>query len=419
MHPDASKRAQGGALARLVCLLIMTVQGVVVNKFQLTLALLTMAVGSFALSLTFFLGDGARIYLWRDMEQLMGDWITASPAADHEGRILKIRPSADFTPDDLAFVQRRLEKARLVEPFYQGFAQVAYGDASREMPVDGVTPALSREPLFVPIKGSGFSEAGHELWVWECLLTESAAKALAVNLGEDPSIHINGRPFHVRGVTPDPPGADGFFRPRITVTYSCARALWLPPSSIGQILVAWRGLDSMDRTTAGIRAALDQFRGADTYFLSSSQFKIQKSRSIVANFMMYGQVQGFFCIAIAFIGVMNVMLTNTARRSNELAVRLSMGARHHELLTVVLLESSLLGLLGAAIGVALAATLAPEAGRLLQSKINGVNELCPYYSLKGVLYPVFVCGLAGLIAGVIPALNVRRLDVLASLRNSN
>ena len=57
------------------------------------------------------------------------------------------------------------------------------------------------------------------------------------------------------------------------------------------------------------------------------------------------------------------------------------------------------------------------AGRLLQSKINGVNELLPYYGAKGLVYPLLVCGLAGLIAGVIPALNVRRLDVLASLRN--
>jgi putative ABC transport system permease protein len=116
---------------------------------------------------------------------------------------------------------------------------------------------------------------------------------------------------------------------------------------------------------------------------------------------------------------MNVMLTNTARRSNEFAVRLSMGARHYQLLAMVLLESSLLGVVGALIGVALSASLAPYAGRLLQSKINGVNQLLPYYGPKGIVYPVLVCGLAGLIAGVMPALNVRRLDVLASLRNNS
>jgi putative ABC transport system permease protein len=316
-------------------------------------------------------------------------------------------------------VKDRLKSARLVEPFYQASVPVTYRDTSRAMSIDGVTVGLSREPLFVPIQGRGFSEAGHEIRVWECLLTESAVKSLGVKIGDDPTILIDGRPFHVRGVTPDPPGADDLFRPRIVVPYSCARALWLPPDSVGEILAAWRDLDSMDTVTGELREALDMCRGVDTYFLSSSQFKIQKSRSIVANFMIYGQVQAFFCIAIAFVGVMNVMLTNTARRSNEFAVRLSMGARHYQLLTMVLLESSLLGVAGALMGVAWSASLAPYAGRMLQSKINGVNQLLPYYGPKGVIYPVLVCGLAGLIAGVMPALNVRKLDVLASLRNSN
>jgi putative ABC transport system permease protein len=420
MHPEArAAKPEGGLAARLLCLLIMTGQGIWINKIQLFLTLLTMAVGSFALSLTFFLGDGARIYLWQDMEQLMGSWVIASPATHYDSYILKTRINADFTPEDLQFVKEQSKSARFIEPFYQGSVPVSYRNVSRVMAIDGVTIDLSREPLFVPTKGHGFSEAGYKILVWECLLTESAVKALGIEIADNPTILIDGRPFHVLGVTPDPPGADDIFRPRITVPYSCARALWLPSDSIGEILVAWRGLDTMDEVTGELRAALEMCRGVDTYFLSSSQFKIQKSRSIVANFMMYGQVQAFFCIAIAFVGVMNVMLTNTARRSNEFAVRLSMGARHYQLLAMVLLESSLLGVVGALIGVALSASMAPFAGRLLQSKINGVSALLPYYGLKGVIYPVLVCGLAGLIAGVMPALNVRRLDVLASLRNNN
>jgi hypothetical protein len=420
MHPEArAPKAQGGWLARLLCLLIMTGQGIWLNKFQLLLTLLTMAVGSFALSLTFFLGDGARIYLWRDMEQLMGSWIVASPAAHYDSDLLKTRLNADFTPQDLQFVKERLRTARLVEPLYQATSKVTYNSVTRPMAIDGVTAELSREPLFVPVQGRGFSEAGHDVLVWECLLTESAVKALALQIADNPTILVDGRPFHVLGVTPDPPGADDLFRSRVTIPYGCARALWLPPDSIGEILVAWASLDTMDEVTGGLRAALGTYRGAGTFFLSSSQFKIQKSRSIVANFMTYGEVQAFFCIAVAFVGVMNVMLTNTAHRSNEFAIRLSMGARHYELLTAVLLESSLLGIAGALIGVALSASLAPWAGRMLQAKINGVNELLPYYGPRGIVYPLLVCGLAGLLAGVIPAVRVRRLDVLASLRNHN
>jgi len=389
------------------------------NRFQVSLTLLTMAVGSFALSLTFFLGEGARIRLWQDMEHLMGNWVIASPGVRQDSHLLETRLIPDFTPEDFTFVKDHLKDVRLVEPMFQSTEPVNYSNVSRVMAVDGVGVELSREPLFLPIRGPGFSDAGHQGLVWECLLTKSAAEALNVQIEEEPTIFIDGRPFKVKGVTQDPPGADEYFRARITVPYTSANVLWLSHGSIGEILVAWTSLDKMDEVTRDLRSSLIVCRGPNTFFLSSSQFQIQKSRSIVANFMAYGQAEALFCIGIAFVGVMNVMLTNTARRSREFAIRISMGARHDEILAAVLSESFLLGLLGALIGVALSVLLAPYIGRLLQSKINDVNQLLPYYGLKGFLYPILVCGLAGLIAGVIPAARVRRLDVLASLRNDS
>jgi len=408
---------EGGWPARALCLLVMTSEGMWINKFQLCLTLLTMAIGSFALSLTYFLGDGARIYLWRDMEQLMGNWVIASPAAHYDSVFLKTRFSPDFTDQDLSFVKDQLRNARLVEPLYQGTMTVTYREVTHMMAIDGVTEELGREPLFSPIRGQGFSEAGRQMLVWECLLTESAVKTLGIDIDKNPTILVDNRSFRVVGVTPDPPDADDIFRSRVIVSYRCAQEIWIPAGSVGEILVAWSSTPLMGETVYRLHLALDSCRGPETYFLSSSQFKIQKSRSIIANFMMYGQMQAFFCIAIAFVGVMNVMLTNTARRSNEFAIRLAMGARQSTILTMVLLESSLLGVVGALAGIIVSACVAPYAAHILQQKINGASELLPYYGLQGFLYPVLVCSLAGLIAGVMPAINVRRLDVLACLRN--
>jgi ABC-type antimicrobial peptide transport system permease subunit len=379
---------------------------------------MTMAVGSFALSLTFFLGEGARIRLGQDMEHLMGNWVIASPGVRQNSHLLETRLRPDFTPEDFAFVKDHLKDVRLVAPMFQATKPVTFRNISRVISIDGVGVELSREPLFIPIAGRGFSDAGHQGLVWECLLTKSAVQALALNAEDEPTIFIDGRPFQVKGVTQDPPGADDLFRARITVPYESASVLWLPPGTIGEMLVAWTDPEKMDEVTRDLRSLLEICRGPDTFFLSSSEFKIQKSRSIVANFMAYGQVEALFCIGIAFVGVMNVMLTNTARRSREFAIRISMGARHHEILAAVLMESCFLGVSGALIGVVLSVLLAPYGSRLMQSNIHEIDQLLPYYGLKGFLYPIIVCGLAGLIAGVIPAARVRQLDVLASLRNN-
>jgi putative ABC transport system permease protein len=406
-----------GILARTVCLLWMCGQGMRIHGFQLCLTLLTMAVGSFALSLTYFLGEGALTYLWQDMEQLMGTSVLVFPEVSQGSQILKKRPIPDLTFKDLEFVRKNVKDVRLIEPFYQGIKPVRYRNITRTMGVDGVNSQLSHEPIFTPISGQGFSRAGQEGLVWECLLTETAARLFETTTQSNPFIDIDGRPFQLMGVTPDPPGAEGLFRARIIIPYRCAQVLWLPPGSMGEIWVAWSNLDKMGEVIGNLRAALDKCRGPDAYSLTSSQFKIQKSRSIISNFITYGQTQGLFCIAVAFVGVINVMLTNIARRSLEFAIRITMGARHYEILVSVLMESSLLSIAGAIIGVVLSVCAAPYAAHLMQSRIQGTNELVPYYSLKGILYPVIICGVAGLIAGVIPALKARRPDVLSVLRN--
>ena len=185
----ASPKATGDRIAaRLVCLLSLTGQGMWSNRFQLSLTLMTMAVGSFALSLTFFLGEGARIRLWQDMEHLMGDWVIASPGVRQDSHLLETRLRPDFTPEDFTFVKDHLKDVRLVAPMFQATEPVTFRSINRVMAVDGVTVELSREPLFLPIRGRGFSDAGHQGLVWECLLTKSAAEALAVTIEDEPTV---------------------------------------------------------------------------------------------------------------------------------------------------------------------------------------------------------------------------------------
>src|ERR1035438_5314315 len=174
---------------------------------------------------------------------------------------------------------------------FQGQVVVTYRNRSRAMAIDGITALLAREPLFIPEDGRSLSAAAYQSILWECMLTKSAARVLRVDIGQDENIIIDGRFFHIVGITPDPPDADDYFRPRITIPYDSARALWLPAQSVGEILVAWYNADRMNETVDRLRSALDDCRGTDTYYLSSSEFKIQKSRSIVANFVMYGEME--------------------------------------------------------------------------------------------------------------------------------
>ena len=65
--------ASDGRLARVFCFLGMLFQGMRSNRFQLVLTVMTMSIGSIALSLTLFLGEGALQRLWYDMETMMSN----------------------------------------------------------------------------------------------------------------------------------------------------------------------------------------------------------------------------------------------------------------------------------------------------------------------------------------------------------
>ena len=406
----------GGTAARLWCFISLTFQGIRSSPIQLALTVLTMSVGTMALALTFFIGRGAIMQVWRDVEQMMGQWVIAYYDAGLDPKWLGARHRPDFTEADFHAIKARLAAARLVCPIYMNAQPVIYRDRNVVVPVDGITEETSHEPLFQPLRGAGFSASAHAGMAWECLVTETALRDFAIDLERQPLVLVGGQPYRVVGVVPDPPRVDQRFQSRIIVPYKTAQILWLPAGTVGHILVAWRRTEDMNQIVSQLRQGLDEVRGPNTYFLSSSQFSIEKSKHMVMNFMTIGAVQAFFCILVASVGALNVMLTSVTRRAHEFAIRLAMGASRREILGAVVLESVLISTFGAFVGVAAAVLVAPHLASLLAAQLPQAGLLVPLYCYQGFLYPFLVCGICGLAASVLPALRASRVDVLASLR---
>jgi ABC-type antimicrobial peptide transport system permease subunit len=93
-----------------------------------------------------------------------------------------------------------------------------------------------------------------------------------------------------------------------------------------------------------------------------------------------------------------------------------MGADHKELSLLILIESVLMGLLGAALGILLAVPVSPLLIGVLAERIPGTSQLEYLVNLKGIMFPLVVCGLCALFAGIIPSVRVKRMDILAAIR---
>ena len=394
----------------------MVIRNVVAFQLSQVLTLLTMAIGSMALAATFFAGEGALSRLWMDLDQIMGKRVIVYGDAGPNDALLLKRPSVDFTFDDLDNVRKRVVSAAYVVPGYCGRAYVGLGAKGRYMRIDGITSELHQEIAYRPLAGRCFSDSASEALLWECLVTESAASSLGLTMADPPAIRVGTRRFQVVGIVPDPPDADTSFQARIIVPFNTAQYLWGQPGIIQLLIVGWNHSDEMEKVVEALREALVECRGPDTYYFSSSQFTLKKRRSIVSNFMVFGTVQSLFCILVASIGIINVMLANVVRRTREFAIRVSMGAQHRDIVFMVLFESFLLGVMGAVIGIVVAVMLAPPLCTLITNSIPEAAQLKPVIGLKGILISLAVCGGSGFCAGIIPALRVRKLDILECLR---
>lgn len=411
--------ASDGPLAYWACLLIIVAKGMLSSKLRQILTYATMAIGSMALAATLFAGKGALTILWQDLDRLMGNRVLVHVDPNPNSVLLANRPSLEFTMADLEYVRASLPPTlvRYVAPRYFGKAHISYFSRSKYMSVDGIAAAQAQDPIYTPFTGSGFSAdtyAGKRL---ECMLTRYAAEVLGIRPGQNAWVRIDNQRFTVKGLVPNPPGADRQMRGRVIVPYLISQMLWGEPGRMHTLVVSWRAPEKMEATIALLRKALDTCRSADSYHLSASDFRMRKRKNIVSNFMAFGMAQAFFCILVASIGVVNVMLANVVQRAKEFAIRIAMGARHRDIIIIVLVESTMIGLVGASLGVLAAIFAAPPLCQLISARIPEASQLRPLFSLQGILLPFFVCGMSGLLAGTIPAIKAGRLDILKLLRS--
>jgi predicted permease len=138
---------------------------------------------------------------------------------------------------------------------------------------------------------------------------------------------------------------------------------------------------------------------------------IEQLDNSMSNERLISQLSSFFsllALLLACIGLYGVMNYDVARRTNEIGVRMALGAQTSGVLWLVLKES--LVLLGIGIAVGIPAALA--ATRLLQSQLFGLRPYDPVTFGTAVL---IVC-VVTLFAAYFPARRAAKVDPMVALR---
>ena len=117
---------------------------------------------------------------------------------------------------------------------------------------------------------------------------------------------------------------------------------------------------------------------------------------------------GLLALSLASVGLYGVMAHAVSRRTNEIGIRMALGAQRGQILGMVMRETLLLVILGVTVGI----PVAMGASRLIRSELYGLSPSDP---LTISMTALVMLGVAGL-AGYLPARRATNVDPMVALK---
>jgi putative ABC transport system permease protein len=382
------------------------------HRLRTGLSLLGVAIGVASVILLTSLGEGARLFVMGEFASLGSNLAIVIPGkTETTGAAPFISTSPnDLTVEDTEALVRRIPRVRRAAPIAIGGAAVRAGDRSREVPVIGttgefldirnLTMAVGR---FLPA-----GEAGEESRA--CVIGSMVQSELFE--GRNPlgkTLRIGEYRFRVVGVLGSRGESIGMnVDDMVYIPVETAMRMF-NTTSLFRIIAEVNAYSEMDLAKREILAVLRERHGGEEDVTVFTQDSVLSSFGNILR-MLTAALAGIAAVslAVAGIGIMNVMLVTVVERTREIGLLKALGVGRGQILSVFLVESALISLsggvagLGAALGITAVARHAfPEFP--VQAPVWAVAAALGVSILVGVLF------------GAMPARRAARLDPIAAL----
>ncbi|WP_329489348.1 ABC transporter permease [Kitasatospora sp. NBC_01246] len=182
-----------------------------------------------------------------------------------------------------------------------------------------------------------------------------------------------------------------------------------PTPYISDVLV--KGADG---ATDSLKKALKDATGANPVIEVKSKQDVRDDFSqiiTIALNMMYGLLA--MSVLVAVLGVVNTLAMSVFERKREIGMLRAIGLDRSGIKRMVRLESVVISVFGAGIGVLLGCYTAWGILGTLKSSMAGLTTTLPYGQL---LLFLLLAGLVGLVAAIWPARRASKLDILESIK---
>lgn len=376
------------------------------------LMILAMAMGVASVVLLTALGDGARRYVIGEFSALGTNLVIVLPGRSETAGgpppLIGVTPR-DLTLDD-AMAIARSSLVRHLAPLTLGLAPASRMEREREVTVLGSTAALYSVRQLEMGQGRFLPAGDPDQAEPVCVLgytvkTELFSGAPAIGQW----IRIGDRRFRVIGVLAEKGQSLGTNMDDVVIIPVAAAQSLLNTSSLFRILVEAHNRDLLDRTKEMIVDVIrERHDGEDDVTVITQDAVLSTFDRILGALTLAVAGIASISLFVAGILIMNVMLVAVSQRTEEIGLLKALGTPREQILRLFLSEAALLSLLGAAVGLILAAIGSWWLGRAFP---NFPIE-APMWSLAAA---VSIALGTGLVFGWLPANRAAALDPVAAL----
>ncbi|WP_329958707.1 MacB family efflux pump subunit [Psychrobacter sp. I-STPA10] len=405
------KSAIAGFFDRFIEAFRMSLLAMRAHKLRTLLTMLGIIIGIASVVAIVGLGKGSQQQILANISSLGTNTITVIDGYPW-GDPRRSYHDDNLTPED-AYAVNDQPYVLSVSPQIDSNMKIRYRGTQETATVSGVGRDYLKVMGEKLALGQGFDDHSIERRTQDVIIDNNAQKTFFANnpnpIGE--VILIGNVPGRVIGVLA--PNNDAFTRssdsPTIYIPYTTMMSRIQGSSHINSF-VALIGDDiSTGAAETAISTLIENRHGTDDFRIFNSDSIRKTIESTTTSMTILISSIAIISLVVGGIGVMNIMLVSVTERTNEIGVRMAVGARQSDIMQQFLIEAILVCIFGGTLGVLLAFMIGEGINSI------GSENFRVVYSPASII-AAFICStFIGIIFGFLPARNAAKLDPVEAL----